>query len=235
MSKAEIEKLRLDRLVPSFAALFQQEPSQEFEQLTEKDFEYGDHPSVGGGAVISLDWAYGLGPSSSYSVAQVWRRRVGGYILLDQFRARCEMNELVSACRHLINKWTCTVALIEAGPVFDFLSRGLRASPVLKEVYRMETGKQSKLQRLEAVVGLIYAGLVALPSSASWLRVFLDEVTSFPASNTDDQIDAMSQALSWFGMGLEIPSAPSLRGYAGRASYALPTGGPYIFARPKRW
>jgi hypothetical protein len=54
-----------------------------------------------------------------------------------------------------------------------------------------------KVARAHAVSPLVESGRVFLPDQASWLREFLDEVTSFPAAPHDDQVDAMSQALGY--------------------------------------
>ena len=45
------------------------------------------------------------------------------------------------------------------------------------------------------VQGDIQSGTVWLPSRAHWLGEYLREITHFPTSKTDDQVDATAQAL----------------------------------------
>ncbi len=44
---------------------------------------------------------------------------------------------------------------------------------------------------------MIEAGHVLLPKSAPWLDDFLLEVLAFPYGRFDDQVDSLSQFLTW--------------------------------------
>ena len=59
-----------------------------------------------------------------------------------------------------------------------------------------EGGKEA---RAHAVEGLWSAGrvLVPDPSRCPWIDEFVQEVLEFPSSINDDQVDAMTQALTW--------------------------------------
>lgn len=52
-----------------------------------------------------------------------------------------------------------------------------------------------KITRLTAVSGVVESGLVSLPQSADWIDPFLLELSRFPNSNHDDQVDAFAYAL----------------------------------------
>ena len=54
-----------------------------------------------------------------------------------------------------------------------------------------------KETRARAVAPFARAGQVVLPTQARWLADFLEEVTNFPAANSDDQVDALSQLLDY--------------------------------------
>jgi predicted phage terminase large subunit-like protein len=54
-----------------------------------------------------------------------------------------------------------------------------------------------KVMRMAAQSAKIEAGLVCLPRRASWLGEFQRELMGFPRGNTDDQVDALSQALAY--------------------------------------
>jgi len=63
-------------------------------------------------------------------------------------------------------------------------------------------GRADKVQRLSLVSPIIARGLLYLPESTkyegqprSWVEPFLNQVCSFPESNHDDYVDALSQAL----------------------------------------
>jgi predicted phage terminase large subunit-like protein len=62
-------------------------------------------------------------------------------------------------------------------------------------------GSMDKLMRLHAQTATIENGFVQLPSSAEWLDLYLHELTTFPASKHDDQVDSTAQALHWIKMG----------------------------------
>jgi hypothetical protein len=52
--------------------------------------------------------------------------------------------------------------------------------------------------RLNAQTGIIEAGFVYLPETASWLAEYLHELTVFPKGRHDDQVDSTAQFLDWF-------------------------------------
>jgi predicted phage terminase large subunit-like protein len=54
-----------------------------------------------------------------------------------------------------------------------------------------------KVMRLHAQTETIENGFVRLPEAAPWLAAYLDELTSFPYSRHDDQVDSTAQALDW--------------------------------------
>jgi predicted phage terminase large subunit-like protein len=59
--------------------------------------------------------------------------------------------------------------------------------------------RQSKEIRLDMAMVPIEAGKVLLPEQATWLPDLINELMAFPASVINDQVDALSQALGFFG------------------------------------
>jgi predicted phage terminase large subunit-like protein len=55
-----------------------------------------------------------------------------------------------------------------------------------------------KQVRLFSVCSMIENGLVHIPEKAPWLDCYVNELTAFPKSKFDDQVDSTSQALNWF-------------------------------------
>ncbi len=54
-----------------------------------------------------------------------------------------------------------------------------------------------KLTRMSAQSAKIEAGQVHLPRQASWLGDFRTELLAFPRGRHDDQVDSLSQFLTW--------------------------------------
>jgi predicted phage terminase large subunit-like protein len=136
---------------------------------------------------------------SSYVVGQVWgvSHDHEHYVLLDQVRARMSFSETLSAIRKFALKYPfCSAHIIEekanGSAIIDMLRDEI---PSLKPVLP-EGGKEA---RAHAVEGLWSAGRVLLPDpgSAPWVNDFIQEVLEFPSSINDDQVDAMTQALTW--------------------------------------
>jgi len=54
-----------------------------------------------------------------------------------------------------------------------------------------------KVMRLHAQTAMFENGIVRLPKTAQWLYDYLLELTSFPGSKFDDQVDSTTQALDY--------------------------------------
>jgi predicted phage terminase large subunit-like protein len=54
-----------------------------------------------------------------------------------------------------------------------------------------------KIMRLVAQSPHFESGKVMLPSNALWLKEYVRELTSFPGSKYDDQVDSTTQALQY--------------------------------------
>jgi phage terminase large subunit-like protein len=52
--------------------------------------------------------------------------------------------------------------------------------------------------RLHAQTALIENGFVYIPEVAPWVAEYLHEMTVFPKSRFDDQVDSTAQFLDWF-------------------------------------
>jgi hypothetical protein len=65
------------------------------------------------------------------------------------------------------------------------------------EVVKIKQPGEDKIERLRKHRKLIRNRLVQLSAGAPWLDDFIAEVTLFPCAPFDDQVDAMTQYLSW--------------------------------------
>ena len=54
-----------------------------------------------------------------------------------------------------------------------------------------------KIMRLDSQTAKIEGGFVLFPKEAHWLDTYLHELTSFPNSKYDDQVDSTVFALAW--------------------------------------
>ncbi len=87
------------------------------------------------------------------------------------------------------------IILIEDKASGQSLVQDLRAQGMQNII--AENPKLDKITRFAAVVPLFQAGKVILPKHASWLQVFLKEVTKFPNARNDDIVDSVSQFLGY--------------------------------------
>ena len=67
-----------------------------------------------------------------------------------------------------------------------------------------------KVMRMSAQTAKIEAGRVYLPVRAPWLADFEAEVLAFPSGKHDDQVDSMSQFLTWASRPVARPSIECL-------------------------
>jgi predicted phage terminase large subunit-like protein len=130
-----------------------------------------------------------------YSVCLTLGLKQGRIYLIDVFRAKLEMPELVRAVVELANKYGPERVLIEDKGAGIGLLQALRARYFHKGTPIIP--KRDKMARFSAITPMIESGAVLLPEQAPWLDDYLHEICGFPATKHDDQIDATSQALEW--------------------------------------
>jgi len=54
-----------------------------------------------------------------------------------------------------------------------------------------------KISRVAGASGQIEGGQLSLPHDAPWLAEFKSELLGFPNARFDDQVDALTQLISW--------------------------------------
>jgi len=147
---------------------------------------------------IIQSWDTGIkdGDANDPSVCTTWGEHATGYHLLHVFRKRMIYPELKRAATSMANSWLPDVVLIEDKASGQSLIQDLKAQTRLP-VVPIDPQGVHKVDRLIEVSGMIEAGLVALPESASWLLDFELEITIFPLAANDDQVDSTSQFLKW--------------------------------------
>jgi predicted phage terminase large subunit-like protein len=170
--------------------------------------------------VISWDTANKATELANYSVATVWRVHKNNCYLADLVRGRFDFPDLKRAVTALKNRWPTATILIEDKGSGISLIQELRAQRISVIAINPES---DKVTRLFTVQPMFEAGAVHLPKNADWLGGLIEELLAFPNFRSDDQVDSISQALTWIqkrrralnGCDLGLPvSLPNDTGFA---------------------
>jgi predicted phage terminase large subunit-like protein len=136
---------------------------------------------------------------SSYVVGQVWgvTRDCRQYVLIDQIRKRMSFSDTLLAIRKIANNYPMSSAhLIEekanGSAIIDMLRDEIPGLiPVLPQ-----GGKEARAHAIENLWSNQYV-IIPDPHTKPWVNEFIQELLEFPCSLHDDQVDAMTQALTW--------------------------------------
>jgi predicted phage terminase large subunit-like protein len=121
--------------------------------------------------------------------------RGADYYLLDVLRQRLEYPDLRRRILRHAETHGATPVLIEDASSGTSLIQDLRHEGKLRPI--PVRPDRDKIVRLEAQSAVIEAGHVLLPEAAPWLDEFQLEILAFPYGRFDDQVDSLSQFLTW--------------------------------------
>ena len=144
--------------------------------------------------IISLDTAMKGTQLADYSVATVWLARGDHSYLLDLWRERVDYPELRRAVWRLREKYARAALLVEDKGSGTSLIQDLRAEN--RAVIGINP-EGDKLTRTAKTAAQFEAGAVFFPKAAPWLSGLKAELLGFPNVRYDDQVDSVTQALSW--------------------------------------
>jgi predicted phage terminase large subunit-like protein len=157
-----------------------------YETVQRRDMEY---------VLQSWDTAYKGGEFNDYSVCTTWGTLDANFYLLDVFRKRLNFPELKRAILDLFKKYNPEKLLIEDKGSGTSMLQELKSEYIwCLEAYNPQQGSD-KLMRLAAQSVKFENGRVYLPKQAPWLDEYVLEITGFPGTKHDDQVDSTSQAL----------------------------------------
>lgn len=145
--------------------------------------------------MISVDCAFKDTASSSFVVIQVWGGIGPDSYLLDQMRKQMGFTDTVRALQTVYAMWPDVhVVLVEDKANGPAVIETLDAQVPGVEPVNPQGGKEV---RAHAVTYQISSGHVYLPNpeNCEWMAEFLKEHRKFPMYRTDDQVDALTQAL----------------------------------------
>jgi predicted phage terminase large subunit-like protein len=151
----------------------------------------------------SWDTASKSGELNDFSVCTTWGFYDSNFYLLDVFRKRLEYPALKRAFKEQWNRHTPSKVLIE-----DKSSGMALIQDLLYEgVYGLEAVKpppgSDKRMRFNAQAIRFESGRVLLPRNAPWLQDYVLEITGFPGTKHDDQVDSTSQALEYMASTMD--------------------------------
>ena len=145
--------------------------------------------------IFSLDTAFKSTNSADYSVLQIWGEANTGFYLLHSWRGRAEFPALKKILIDFYDNWRPHFVLIEDAASGQSLLQELRVGTSLP--CKPIRPDHDKTARLTAVTPILETGRVFIPTQAPWLDDFVSEVCGFPNLKHDDQVDALTQALSF--------------------------------------
>lgn len=147
--------------------------------------------------ILSWDCSFKDTKESDFVVGEVWGKRNADFFLLDRVRDRMDFPSTVRAVSAQVRKWPAA-----AGKLVEDKANG---SAVIASLKKKIPGlipiepMGGKLVRAHAISPYVEAGNVYLPEEehAQWIGEFVEECAAFPNGAYDDQVDAMTQALTF--------------------------------------
>ena len=147
--------------------------------------------------------------SNDPSVCLTGAKYKKGYYLMDLWRGRVTFPDLIKAAKMAYAKHNPQVVLVEDASSGISLIQSLKEETTLPiRAIKVDT---DKVARANAISPTIEAGNVFLPEDAPWVSDFLDEIEQFPNGVHDDQVDVLTQLLSYFlGFVKNVVAEPRL-------------------------
>lgn len=145
--------------------------------------------------VQSWDTAYETGKSNDYSVCTTWLVSPIGLFLKDVYREKLEFPQLLKKATELSRYHNANIVLIEdigSGASLRQTLKGLLSAKVIAV-----SPVSDKQTRLTSVSHMFENGAVLIPQKGDWKEPYIKEITAFPSSKHDDQVDSTSQFLKY--------------------------------------
>lgn len=171
-----------------------------------KYYDPGEQPGRFSRIVQSWDTANKASELNDYSVCTTWGIDDKNFYLLDVFRKRLNYPDLKRATLELANRFGAQTIVIEDKASGTQLIQDLKHERVYGVREYKPPPNTDKLVRLHMQTTFFENGNVFLPSRAPWLADYVAEITGFPGTKFDDQVDSTTQALAYLREpdGLEI-------------------------------
>jgi predicted phage terminase large subunit-like protein len=186
----------------NFSAQYQQDPLPADGEIIRWRWFHTYQPAPvwqpGDQIVQSWDTAMKVGADNDFSVGTTWLVRGCDYCLLDVVRERLLYPDLkariIAEARHY---HTQALLIEDTGTGTGLIQDLQRAGPADVPKPIPMRPRMDKLTRMQIQSAKIEAGHVYLPRQAPWLAEFRREFLQFPHGRYDDQVDSVSQFLTW--------------------------------------
>lgn len=196
-----LEKLRAQMGSDIFSAQYQQSPVPAGGSMIKRDWlRYYDEPPERGyrtKLIHSWDTAAKVGAQNDWSVCTTWLLVDNRFYLIDLIRGRYEYPQLRAMVIALAQRDDPHKILIEDTSTGIALAQELRQSGIY--TVKPVPVERDKMGRLFVHQAKFEAGLVLFPRKAPFLAQLEAELLTFPQGKHDDQVDSLSQALSYKG------------------------------------
>lgn len=194
---ATLENIKRELGTLTFSAQYQQDPIAFEGNLVKrawfKRYNAEDLPERFDAIIASWDTASGTNANNDFSVGTIWGRLGKKCYLLDLIRVRLEFPELLKRIKRVAEEKKVNLTLIENAASGIQLGQMLRKQICCKAI----KPKGAKEDRLAACGAALEAGNVLIPHAADWVENFLNELTAFPNSKHDDQVDSLTLILNY--------------------------------------
>jgi len=213
-----LSRIRMNMSPMMWNALFQQRPApMEGTIFLRKNWKYYKAQPKCRFIVQSWDTASkqkSKGSDTAFSVCQTWGISEEGAVLLSQWRDRVEFPQLVQQEKIQFLKWRPNVVVIEDRDSGQALIQTINQDTTMIQPIIPFYPDMDKVIRAQAVSPWHEAGRVFVPDPTvegnQWVADFIDTCATFPNALYKDEIDCMSQALTYImtmAMGGRVMSA----------------------------
>ncbi len=195
---ATLNKLKLELGEYNFAAQYQQNPVPLKGSMIQKSWlkYYSSQDKIEFSQIIqSWDTAIKAKDENDYSVGITLSVSNGSYYILDIKRVKVEFPELLTTVQNFANQWQPQAILVEDKASGQSLIQSLKID--IKIPIIAIKPKFDKITRFAIHTPLFEAGKIFLRHAANWRMDLEQELLSFPKSTHDDQVDGLSQALTY--------------------------------------
>lgn len=196
--QATLDRIRREIGAAMFEAQYQQCPAPPGGLIFKADQvrRYETAPALDAGDTIIQSWdtASKGGPANDWSVCTTWLIRKNHYFLIDLRRGKFEYPALRAAAIEEAGRYQPRVVLVEDAGVGIGLVADLKEAGIDAIGCRPEIGK---FERASIQSAKFESGRVLLPISARWLPELETELFAFPVGKHDDQVDSITQALTY--------------------------------------
>lgn len=198
VGKAELKQFRRDLGGPNYEAQFQQQPVPLEGNLVKMAWfkRYDEPPPHEQFEIMVQSWDTAMvpGEGNDYSVCTTWGILGRRFYLLHLFREQLNYPDLRRTVIKLKQKFQVPMVIVESAGSGIQLYQDIDSLAGERWIYNLKPDGD-KVSRLAHQSAKIEEGLVYLPENAPWLPAFVSELSAFPNSKHDDQVDSLTQFL----------------------------------------